>query len=94
MQETQEMRVLFLGQEDSLEEEMSTDSSILACRIHRERSLLGYRPWGHKKLGMTEQSRVNALMEKCSCRLTALGLNKGSQEWQRWKPSSIAPGPD
>ena len=27
-------------------------------------------------------------------RLPALGLNKGSQEWQGWKPSSIAPGPD
>ena len=30
MQETQEMWILFLGQEDSLEEEMVTDSSILA----------------------------------------------------------------
>ena len=30
MQETQEMQVLFLGQEDPLEEEMATLSSILA----------------------------------------------------------------
>ena len=65
------MWVLFLGQDDSLEEEMATDSSILAWRIHRERSLLGYSPWGHKKLDMTEHSRVNTLMEKCSCRQTA-----------------------
>ena len=34
MQETtQEMRVRSLGQEDPLEEEMATHSSILACRI-------------------------------------------------------------
>ena len=34
MQETmQEMRVLFLGQEDPLEEGMATHSSILAWRI-------------------------------------------------------------
>ena len=88
------MWVLFLGQEDSLEEEMATDSSILAWRIHRERSLLGYSPRGHKKLDVPEHSCVNALMEKCSCRLTALGLNKRSQVWQGWKLSSIVPGPD
>ena len=33
MQEPQEMRVLSLGQEDSLEEGMATHSSILAWRI-------------------------------------------------------------
>ena len=33
MQETQEMRVLSLGQEDSLEEEMTAHSSILAWKV-------------------------------------------------------------
>ena len=33
MQETQEMQVQFLGQEDSLEEEKATPSSILAWRV-------------------------------------------------------------
>ena len=33
MQETQEMRVQFQGEEDALEEEMATLSSILAWRI-------------------------------------------------------------
>ena len=33
MQETYETRVQSLGQEDPLEKEMVTDSSILACRI-------------------------------------------------------------
>ena len=34
-----------LGREDPLEEEMATHSSILAWRIHGQRSLAGYRPW-------------------------------------------------
>ena len=33
MQETQEMKVQSLGQEDALEKEMATHSSILAWRI-------------------------------------------------------------
>ena len=33
MQETREMQVRFLGQEDPLEEEMATHDSILAWRI-------------------------------------------------------------
>ena len=33
MQETQEIQVQSLGQEDPLEEEMLTHSSILACKI-------------------------------------------------------------
>ena len=33
MQETQETQVQSLGQEDPLEEEMATYSSILACRL-------------------------------------------------------------
>ena len=40
------MRVRFLGQEDHLEEEMATSSSIRAGK-HPS-------PWGHKGLDMTE----------------------------------------
>ena len=40
--------------EDPLEKEMATHSSILAWRIHGQRSLVGYSPWGHKELKMTE----------------------------------------
>ena len=43
MQETQ---VRFLGWEDSLEKEMTTHSSILAWRIHGQRSLVGYTVHG------------------------------------------------
>ena len=48
MQETQ---VLSLGQEDPLEKEMATHSSILSWRIPW--SLVGYSPWGHKELDIT-----------------------------------------
>ena len=42
------------GQEDPLEKEMATHSSILAWRIHGWRSLVGYSPRGRKELDMTE----------------------------------------
>ena len=43
------------GQEDPLEEEMSIHSSILAGKIHGQRSLLDCSPWGCKGLDTTEQ---------------------------------------
>ena len=32
-----------------------THSIFLAWEIHGQRSLVGYSPWGHKELDMTEQ---------------------------------------
>ena len=49
MQETQ---VQPLGQEDPLEKEMATLSSILAWKI--QRSLAGFSPQGHKELDIVE----------------------------------------
>ena len=46
MLETQEMQVGSLGQEDPLEEEMATHSSILLGQSHGQRGLVGYSPWG------------------------------------------------
>ena len=46
----QESQVRSLVWEDPLEKGMATHSSILAWRIHGQRSLEGYSPWG----GMTE----------------------------------------
>ena len=51
MQETQ---VRSLGQEDPLMEGTATHSSILAWRIPRTGSLVGYSPWGRKGLDRTE----------------------------------------
>ena len=45
----QESQVWSLGGEDPLEKEMATHSSILARKIHGQRSLVGYCPWAPKK---------------------------------------------
>ena len=46
---------LNLGQEDPLEEDMATHSSIPAWRIHGQRSLEGCSLWGHKESDATER---------------------------------------
>ena len=51
MRETQ---VQSLGWEDPLEKEMATHSSTLAWKIHGQRSLLGYSPWGRKESDTAE----------------------------------------
>ena len=60
MQETEEMWVWSLGQENPLisqEEEMETLSSILTWNIPwTERSLAGYSPWGHTESDTTKAS--------------------------------------
>ena len=48
MQETQ---VQFLGQEDPLGKEMQPTPVFLPGKSHRERSLVGYSPWGRKRIG-------------------------------------------
>ena len=47
-QETQEMWVRSLDQEDPLEEEIATYSSILVWEISMERGAWGYSPWDCK----------------------------------------------
>ena len=41
-------------QEDPLEESLATHSSVLAWKIHGQRSMAGYSPWGCKKSDMTK----------------------------------------
>ena len=48
IQETQEMQVQFLGQEDALEEEMATHCSVLAGITPWTEDLAGHSSWGHK----------------------------------------------
>ena len=47
----QEMQVQPLGCEDALEKKMATHSSTLALEIPWQRSLEGYSPWSHKRVG-------------------------------------------
>ena len=44
-----------LSQEDLLEKEMATHSSILVWRISWTEEPGSYSPWGHKELDTTEQ---------------------------------------
>ena len=48
-----------LHQEDPLEQEMATHSSILAGKSHGQRSLVGYSPWGHRESYMTEHPSIH-----------------------------------
>ena len=46
--------MLSLNQEDSLEKQMATHSSILAWEIPWTEKPVNYSPWDHKELDMTE----------------------------------------
>ena len=50
----QETEIWLLGLEDPLEKGMATHSSTLAGEFHEQRSLVGYSPWSHKELNMTD----------------------------------------
>jgi len=56
MQKTQEMQVWSLGREDPLEKEWQLTAVFLHGKFHGQRSLVGYSPWGHKELDMTEDT--------------------------------------
>ena len=64
VQETRETQARSLGRGDPLEKEMATQSSILPEKPHRQRSLEGYSPWGHKELDKTEQACMQARYRK------------------------------
>ena len=53
--DTRDEELWSLGQEDSLEQEMAMNSSILAGKPHGQRSLASYCPWGHKELDTAER---------------------------------------
>ena len=55
------MQVHSPGQEDHLKEGMAIHASILAWRIHGQRSLAGYSPRGHK-----ESDRLNNYAERAA----------------------------
>ena len=51
-------KVQSLSWEEPLKEEMATYSSILAWRIPWRDEPVGYSPWGHKRVSMTEQLSI------------------------------------
>ena len=52
--EMQETQVQSLGWEDALEKGMVLTPVFLSGEFHRQRSLMGFSPWGHKELDMTK----------------------------------------
>ena len=50
IQETRETQVRSLGQEDPLEKEMVTHPVFLPGKSHGQMSLVGYSPWGRKRV--------------------------------------------
>ena len=46
----QEMWIQSLGWEDPFEKEMATHLLFLPGKMHGQRSLAGYSPWGHKRV--------------------------------------------
>ena len=62
MQKMQEARVGSLDQEDPLEEEMATHSSISPGKFHVQRSLAGYSSWGCRESDTTERLNVGTML--------------------------------
>ena len=58
IQEMQEPQVQPLTQEDPLDKEMPTHSSILAWEISRTEEHGGYSPWGAKEADVPEHART------------------------------------
>ena len=61
------MWVASLDQEDSLKKKMATLYSCLETPTHRERSLVGYSPWGCRKVGHDLGTKQQLLLEYCKC---------------------------
>ena len=70
MQETQ---VRSLGWEDPMKKEIATTPVLLPGKFHGPRRLVGYSPWGHKELDMTEQ--LHFLLIICQALVKCRTLN-------------------
>ena len=66
MQEAQETRVQYLGQEDPLEKEMATHSWFLPEKSHGLKSLAGYSAKGRKEPDRTKHTHTH--ISKCNFR--------------------------
>ena len=88
MQETQEVQVRSLGQENPLKREVATCSSILAWRAlmhHGRRSLAGYSPGGCKVSDTTKHAgMLNRHILKEILFYLLLTLSWGDYIWTLW----------
>ena len=73
----QETWVPSLGWEGPLEKEMATHSVFLPGKSHGHKSLVGYSPWGHKRVGhdlATKQQLTNNVV-------LFSGVQRGWKSW-------------
>ena len=78
-----ETRVRF--REDPLEKEMATHSSILAWKIHGQRSLVGCSSWGHKESDTTEQLVYHGRIKKKTNKVSSYqGAETNTAESKPW----------
>ena len=63
MQEIQETQVRSLHGEDSLKKEWQPTPVFLPREFHRQRSLVGYTPQGHKESDTTERPTLSLLLQ-------------------------------
>ena len=76
-----EAQVQSLGQEDPLEKEMATHSSILAWKIHGQRSLVGYSPWGRKELDTAERLHLVTWLSRLGIQGTRFNRLSSCESW-------------
>ena len=74
----QEMQVLSLGWKDPLEKGMATHSSILAGKSHPQRSLAGYSPWIHKRVGHNLATKQQQQTTTFKIKIKILNVEQGS----------------
>ena len=71
IQETQDR---LLGWEDPLEKGMAIHLSILPAEFHGQRSLAGYSPWGHKRVGHDLVTKQQQTMFHCMHTIFCLSM--------------------
>ena len=77
--------------EDPQEEGIATHSSILAWRIHRQRSLAGFSPWGCKESDTTQPLSLQAHRKRRLSRASApRGVAFYEPVWGHLCPSLMA----
>ena len=79
----QGMSVRSLGQEDPLEEEMTTHSSVLACRIPWSKEPGGYSPWVTKESHIM-QATAYTLDKPSGHRKYQSGMMRAQRKQTRW----------
>ena len=92
--------VRFLGWEDHLEKKMATCSSFLPGKSHGQRRLVGYSPWGCKKLDtlntymhgsykLHSSSSWNTYLHSCLQRGWCLGSGRSYYRRRQWHPTLV-----